>query len=123
LRCDGRKHPRIQRGVPESFHRWDPPRRVCGRSCRAAWTTSFGLDCQGGANTSCDWHPAECAERGKRPVGPPRRTKVLEQSLGIDREKDSCGIGPSKGRSEEHTSELQSRENLVCRLLLEKKKH
>src|SRR5436309_9369100 len=25
------------------------------------------------------------------------------------------------GRSEEHTSELQSRENLVCRLLLEKK--
>src|SRR5690606_40120680 len=28
-----------------------------------------------------------------------------------------------EGRSEEHTSELQSRENLVCRLLLEKKKH
>src|SRR5690606_41377191 len=27
----------------------------------------------------------------------------------------------SGGRSEEHTSELQSRENLVCRLLLEKK--
>src|SRR5690606_41704501 len=28
-----------------------------------------------------------------------------------------------RGRSEEHTSELQSRENLVCRLLLEKKKN
>src|SRR5690606_41095009 len=28
----------------------------------------------------------------------------------------------SEVRSEEHTSELQSRENLVCRLLLEKKK-
>src|SRR5690606_27547063 len=27
----------------------------------------------------------------------------------------------TRGRSEEHTSELQSRENLVCRLLLEKK--
>src|SRR5438067_10610797 len=27
------------------------------------------------------------------------------------------------GRSEEHTSELQSRFDLVCRLLLEKKKH
>src|SRR5690606_41307356 len=26
---------------------------------------------------------------------------------------------PDQGRSEEHTSELQSRENLVCRLLLE----
>src|SRR5690606_40283707 len=30
--------------------------------------------------------------------------------------------GPGTTRSEEHTSELQSRENLVCRLLLEKKK-
>src|SRR5690606_41294719 len=29
----------------------------------------------------------------------------------------------SPRRSEEHTSELQSRENLVCRLLLEKKKN
>src|SRR5690606_42022348 len=29
---------------------------------------------------------------------------------------------PARWRSEEHTSELQSRENLVCRLLLEKKK-
>src|SRR5207302_9987527 len=29
---------------------------------------------------------------------------------------------PESDRSEEHTSELQSRENLVCRLLLEKKK-
>src|SRR3712207_7009973 len=28
-----------------------------------------------------------------------------------------------KGRSEEHTSELQSRQYLVCRLLLEKKTH
>src|SRR5690606_41782067 len=32
------------------------------------------------------------------------------------------GTSSYRGRSEEHTSELQSRENLVCRLLLEKKK-
>src|SRR3712207_7888898 len=31
--------------------------------------------------------------------------------------------GVATGRSEEHTSELQSRQYLVCRLLLEKKKH
>src|SRR3712207_7715169 len=31
--------------------------------------------------------------------------------------------GKEGGRSEEHTSELQSRQYLVCRLLLEKKKH
>src|SRR5690606_41331478 len=37
---------------------------------------------------------------------------TCEQALCVDQQ---C-------RSEEHTSELQSRENLVCRLLLEKKK-
>src|SRR5690606_42039697 len=31
-------------------------------------------------------------------------------------------VDQANARSEEHTSELQSRENLVCRLLLEKKK-
>src|SRR5207302_2804835 len=37
--------------------------------------------------------------------------------------KDEAEIaGGEIPRSEEHTSELQSRENLVCRLLLEKKK-
>src|SRR5690625_5699145 len=34
---------------------------------------------------------------------------------------DDC-VGPVRDRSEEHTSELQSRGHLVCRLLLEKKK-
>src|SRR5947207_6813264 len=31
--------------------------------------------------------------------------------------------GPRRARSEEHTSELQSHSDLVCRLLLEKKNH
>src|SRR5690606_40383219 len=34
----------------------------------------------------------------------------------------SASVDHPVARSEEHTSELQSRENLVCRLLLEKKK-
>src|SRR5690606_41727483 len=40
---------------------------------------------------------------------------------------ERAAVGPAvaarrvRARSEEHTSELQSRENLVCRLLLEKK--
>src|SRR5690606_41801496 len=37
-------------------------------------------------------------------------------------ELESGSNDPMAVRSEEHTSELQSRENLVCRLLLEKKK-
>src|SRR2546427_4711656 len=35
----------------------------------------------------------------------------------------SCDAFLRKHRSEEHTSELQSQSNLVCRLLLEKKKN
>src|SRR5690606_40250646 len=37
--------------------------------------------------------------------------------------KADCKLETCEMRSEEHTSELQSRENLVCRLLLEKKKN
>src|SRR5690606_39566925 len=42
--------------------------------------------------------------------------------LRIQKERMQEGSIPDF-RSEEHTSELQSRENLVCRLLLEKKKN
>src|SRR5690606_41166431 len=44
---------------------------------------------------------------------------------GLDELRRQIGLGKTLSgavRSEEHTSELQSRENLVCRLLLEKKK-
>src|SRR3989475_7907367 len=37
-------------------------------------------------------------------------------------DQDDVPALASRGRSEEHTSELQSQSNLVCRLLLEKKK-
>src|SRR3712207_8408117 len=36
---------------------------------------------------------------------------------------EDVALGGAIGRSEEHTSELQSRQYLVCRLLLEKKKN
>src|SRR5690606_41521619 len=45
------------------------------------------------------------------------RTRRDRPSVGA-----AAALYPSTARSEEHTSELQSRENLVCRLLLEKKK-
>src|SRR2546430_11460817 len=38
-------------------------------------------------------------------------------------ENDGVFEIPGTERSEEHTSELQSQSNLVCRLLLDKKKH
>src|SRR5947209_8799800 len=46
----------------------------------------------------------------------------LLDSLGRVMEPEQVGRW-MKTRSEEHTSELQSRQYLVCRLLLEKKKH
>src|SRR5256885_5259238 len=49
-------------------------------------------------------------------LGPDRRVKA-------DAAGDPLGqLGVARQRSEEHTSELQSPCNLVCRLLLEKKK-
>src|SRR5688572_33096104 len=39
----------------------------------------------------------------------------------IGRDRSAAGASIDDGRSEEHTSELQSQSNLVCRLLLEKK--
>src|SRR2546430_10443641 len=39
-----------------------------------------------------------------------------------DRKTDGARSDSCRRRSEEHTSELQSQSNLVCRLLLEKKK-
>src|SRR5699024_12675098 len=54
---------------------------------------------------------------------------VFEKQLTMDMAKAIGNALEAKGatvlytRSEEHTSELQSRFDLVCRLLLEKKKH
>src|SRR2546426_8611558 len=62
-------------------------------------------------------------ERGGRDVDhevdlPPTAAQQLD-----GRVRDETGTDPvGDGRSEEHTSELQSPCNLVCRLLLEKKK-
>src|SRR5690606_41025684 len=48
----------------------------------------------------------------------PMRCPVINVHLRPGAQPAPYGLDP---RSEEHTSELQSRENLVCRLLLEKK--
>src|SRR5258706_6332099 len=61
---------------------------------------------------------AECLQRV------PRRSRLFRARPGaLSRRDQDFAVGDARGtRSEEHTSELQSLTNLVCRLLLEKKK-
>src|SRR5699024_12438685 len=73
-----------------------PPRRR--RSCRPRWSPRPA----GGTSRPTNASPARRSERGA-PLGRGPHTRT--------------------SRSEEHTSELQSRFDLVCRLLLEKKKN
>src|SRR5690606_39580933 len=78
------------------------------RSTLFPYTTLFRSDDGGeglghGGKSSCRF-PIGCSPE-------------VKEDGGCDTNALSSGL-----RSEEHTSELQSRENLVCRLLLEKKK-
>src|SRR5690606_5348670 len=57
------------------------------------------------------WSPSVFEPKPAGDAPPPRRV--------IDVARDAMGLLAQAFRSEEHTSELQSRENLVCRLLLE----
>src|SRR2546427_11126881 len=60
-----------------------------------------------------------------RSGGSGRRGPRQRRKHALGERDDALGAAPAAGpqpRSEEHTSELQSQSNLVCRLLLEKKK-
>src|SRR3712207_8115026 len=61
---------------------------------------------------------------GERQLEPLRRCRdARRHDHGIPEPRLRCRSGGAQvDRSEEHTSELQSRQYLVCRLLLEKKK-
>src|SRR5690606_39503718 len=56
------------------------------------------------------------------PSGPTRSSRTPRRPRASPARSSRPSSTTCSTRSEEHTSELQSRENLVCRLLLEKKK-
>src|SRR5207342_2900874 len=78
--------------------------RPDGRPARASRLDDAGLD----------GHPTALPALGDR--------SVLDHHHDGDLDPGDRPAVQPPARSEEHTSELQSRENLVCRLLLEKKK-
>src|SRR2546430_5243290 len=82
----------------------------------------------------CDWSSDVCssdlAQRLNNVVRAAEQARECEEqrkksqfSKAVDAARKALAIEPNlpAARSEEHTSELQSQSNLVCRLLLEKK--
>src|SRR3712207_8053098 len=88
------------------------------RSTRFPYTTLFRSQA---SRRTTFWEPRyRDAPRGlRRGVDHPERRPFLGGLVAARRRHDRP---PGGIRSEEHTSELQSRQYLVCRLLLEKKK-
>src|SRR3712207_7068691 len=91
------------------------------RSTLFPYTTLFRSSLNGGFT----WYPMS-QEINVRDVNTNDGIWVRTKASGSKKASDPCKLQVVKGaapdRSEEHTSELQSRQYLVCRLLLEKKK-
>src|SRR3712207_7573129 len=90
------------------------------RSTLFPYTTLFRSSTQGvSLNSFWGWNSLL---RPSEPKIPNRITKSVSRPKAPSRILVRRLIGARRRRSEEHTSELQSRQYLVCRLLLEKKK-
>src|SRR5690606_642053 len=85
-----------------------------------------------GTERDCYQHPNNpnlCIKVNNGKVLPNKKQRAKQNQIEYSyylrlqkRHQQPTVIPQCYGRSEEHTSELQSRENLVCRLLLEKEK-
>src|SRR5437868_1621288 len=131
------------RGIPVDIHpKWKMPAvelvltnlHAGGKFGQGAYKYSGGLHGVGAkcTNALSDWFKVEVTREGKVYHMAFERGKTTEKLsvIGEIKNKKNTGtlitflflISPITLRSEEHTSELQSRFDLVCRLLLEKKK-
>src|SRR5206468_10596869 len=103
--------------------------------CTCLFICAFFFSCYGDpgdlpsfpTRRSSDLDPVYAQELGSLLVpslanGYPNTLPHLYQCLTNAARLGLHGVGKALVRSEEHTSELQSRSDLVCRLLLEKKK-
>src|SRR3712207_8902489 len=95
------------------------------RSTLFPYTTLFRSEVErvvgGVKGTTATAHGGGWGPSSRRALRSTRRQR--HDSRPDPRAAGSAEIRPGTRRSEEHTSELQSRQYLVCRLLLEKKKH
>src|SRR5439155_2858780 len=103
-------------------------RRLCGCSASGNDDGRAGLGRVRGAARQRHGSPraihahGDTAARRLRGAYAPEHASHLYRRPKSRRHDSAVGAGHRQHRSEEHTSELQSRGHLVCRLLLEKKK-
>src|SRR3712207_6967746 len=83
---------------------------------RSGTTGRRGADCRASV-------PSSGEDRGPPMPAPDFRSPYRHGFVRVAAATLRTVIGDPAARSEEHTSELQSRQYLVCRLLLEKKKN
>src|SRR5690625_6825681 len=106
--------------TPRPHSRWGEPRQGSGRWARAAeWPVALRGDGGHRLLSCCRPIGDPAANDDEEVIVPPRP----QHRAGPDRRtflRYTAGAAAVL-RSEEHTSELQSRGHLVCRLLLEKK--
>src|SRR5207247_4232210 len=86
------------------------------------YTTLFRSDLEADPVPAQARAPLERPSRGRGDAEPGAATEVTFDASGRILRDNVYGTVDEDVRSEEHTSELQSRVDLVCRLLLEKKK-
>src|SRR5438034_5547902 len=89
---------------------WSPP---AARRSRAVFIFCSGTQPRGSGWVAWMFPPGRYAARAS--------TLQERCSLSPDTQRFTLWTRPLENRSEEHTSELQSHSDLVCRLLLEKK--
>src|SRR5215475_3277183 len=113
-------------------HKWWPPcipssppgrrRRPLRRPPLRRRPSRRGYERCAAAASRCRGGTGQDGLSGLHLVGSKPAIRCAAVVLVRQRAQGSSAVAHKGWRSEEHTSELQSRENLVCRLLLEKKK-
>src|SRR3989442_10475968 len=111
---DGVQNTFMRPGDPVGITKVRNPGQGTTRLMRVMQTNACSL--------SCGYCPTFCGGKVRRTYLSPE--EVARVFMGAHRSGLADGLFLTSGvpRSEEHTSELQSRPHLVCRLLLEKKK-
>src|SRR5204863_9863982 len=89
------------------------------RSTLFPYTTLFRSPCAAPLRESLQ---RDARQRARAVPRAPSRRKEQFRRCASRWHRSACAPARGSRRSEEHTSELQSRRDLVCRLLLEKKK-